>query len=292
MFTVLSLAAFLFGLIIGSFLNVVILRHGTETLAGRSRCPHCRKLIHWYENVPVLSYLALRGRCAGCRTPLSLQYPLVELAVGFLFVALFFFVAERLAVTAPEAFLRLAPLSAFLLLSAVWSTLVAIFVYDLYHKIIPDRFVFTFIGLSVLWFLFFLHPGSLLSLGALLDGLSGPLLFLFFGSLWYFSGGRWMGFGDAKLALGMGFLLGLSGGLAAVLLAFWIGAAVAVLLLCVGSLLSKLGTTALPPSLKRLTIKSEVPFAPFLIIGTAIAFFGEVDALGLLLFITSYVPTL
>jgi leader peptidase (prepilin peptidase)/N-methyltransferase len=98
--------------------------------------------------------------------------------------------------------------------------------------------------------------------------MAGVVLFLFFASLWYLSGGKWMGFGDAKLALGVGFLLGFWRGLSAIVLAFWIGAAV-------GLLLIGLSKIRLPRALagwitlhrRVFSIKSEVPFAPFIVIG-------------------------
>ena len=78
------------GLIIGSFLNVVILRFNTnKTLGGRSGCMACEKELNWYELIPVFSFFALQGRCSGCQTKISVQYPLVELATGVIFGVLF-----------------------------------------------------------------------------------------------------------------------------------------------------------------------------------------------------------
>lgn len=79
---------FLFGLVIGSFLNVVIARVplGESIVRPRSRCPHCGHEIPWYENIPVASWLALRGKCSGCHNPIAIRYPLIELLTGILFV--------------------------------------------------------------------------------------------------------------------------------------------------------------------------------------------------------------
>src|SRR5262249_28065139 len=84
------LLSFLFGMLIGSFLNVVILRLPEErsVVAGRSHCPHCRKLIAWYDNIPLLSFAILRPRCRRGRKPISWRYPLVELVTGLLFAAM------------------------------------------------------------------------------------------------------------------------------------------------------------------------------------------------------------
>src|SRR3990172_6105059 len=76
----------LFGALIGSFLNVCILRlpNDESVVRPRSRCPRCGAAITWYDNIPVLSWLALRGRCRGCREPISVQYPLIEMATGLI----------------------------------------------------------------------------------------------------------------------------------------------------------------------------------------------------------------
>jgi leader peptidase (prepilin peptidase)/N-methyltransferase len=100
--------------------------------------------------------------------------------------------------------------------------------------------------------------------GTLLDWLAGPILFAFFGSVWLISGGRAMGFGDAKLGLSLGLLLGAPSGLSAIVLAFWIGAASSLGFM----FLIKMGFLK---RTKKLTMKSEVPFAPFMIIGAWLA---------------------
>ncbi len=244
---------FIFGTIVGSFLNVVILRYGSgRDLSGRSGCFSCGAPIHWFDLVPVFSYLALGGHCRSCRSSISIQYPLVELATGCIFVLLVTRVTH--------------PLS--LLLSAIiWSSLIVIFVYDLRHKIIPDMFSGLF-GISAALLTLFntwqVHDVTLVTshfIAALC--LSG-----FFYLLWLISKGKWMGFGDVKLAFGIGLYLGLPIGLSAIAFAFWTGAVFAIFLL----VLSKLGTWRLSSRSKALTMKSEVPFAPFLIIGIALAY--------------------
>jgi len=148
------------------------------------------------------------------------------------------------------------------------SLLVVITIYDLKHKIIPDGLVYSFAALSFvsifgIWQATFFIP-------SVWHFLAGPLLALPFALLWLVSRGTWMGFGDAKLALGMGWFLGLSGGGAAIILAFWIGAAVGLLLIALGRIL-KLFLFG-----KTFTIKSEIPFGPFLILGTLIAFLFDI----------------
>ena len=150
----------------------------------------------------------------------------------------------------------------FIYFAAAFSILIALSGYDLRHKIIPDQLVFAFIVLAV--FSPFITSTTHYFGSTWIDhGVAGLTLAALFAFLWAISRGRWMGFGDAKLSLGMGLLLGLSTGVAAVMIAFWSGAIIGLL-----SLLLRRTT---------LTMKSEIPFAPFLVLGTAIAFFFSID---------------
>jgi leader peptidase (prepilin peptidase)/N-methyltransferase len=119
---------FLTGAAVGSFLNVCISRWplNLSVVRPRSRCPRCERSITWYENVPIVSWLALRGKCRGCRLPISIQYPAVELGIALLWVAAF-------AAFSSDWFLALRV--------AVFTTvLVGIAVTDLKHYLIPDGF--------------------------------------------------------------------------------------------------------------------------------------------------------
>jgi prepilin signal peptidase PulO-like enzyme (type II secretory pathway) len=255
MISILTIIFFIFGLIIGSFLNVVILRLNTQkTFGGRSACMSCMNTLSWYELFPVFSYLGLRGRCKNCKTKISIQYPLVELVVGLIFAGLFLkfqdiFFFNTIAFSFTYAYY-----------AVVFSLLVVIAVYDIRHKIIPDVLslalaILAFIGL----FLFDVNNFSvfILHMPILWDFLAGPLIALPFALLWLVSGGRWMGLGDAKLALGLGWLLGLSAALSGVVIAFWVGAVVGILLVIFSP---------------KHGMKSEIPFAPYLVLGTLLAF--------------------
>lgn len=237
------------GLIIGSFLNVVILRHDERPMTGRSACMSCGRTLAWYELFPVISWLALRGRCRSCRAHISLQYPIVEASTGIVFALL----AGAFFVTTP-----LFSYSALLIFPyfVVAALLIAITVYDFYYTIIPDEWVYLFAAVALLSSLFARDP----ALTPLLVLFSGPLVAAPLYALWAFSGGAWMGFGDVKFALGMGWLLGPIYGIAAVFLSFVIGAIVSV---CVIIPLSSLREGG-----KRITMKSEVPFGPFLVAST------------------------
>jgi prepilin signal peptidase PulO-like enzyme (type II secretory pathway) len=266
---------FMFGTVIGSFLNVVILRHESETaLTGRSQCPRCRRTLTWYELIPIVSYVVQRGKCRGCTERISPQYPLVEFATGILFALVFLVNITALPSTSN---LQLITYAQLLLELCVWSFLVVITVYDLRTKLIPDVFSYTFSGLALLLVLVsFMGNVSLTSnLQPLIwPLLAGPILFLPFYLLWRFSNGKWMGLGDGKLALGIGWFLGLAGGISAILLSFWIGAAVSLTLIAYQKIHARFVTSNLEPGTSNLTLKSEVPFGPFMVLGTLTVYLG------------------
>ena len=231
----LDTACFLFGLVIGSFLNVVIARlpDGRSVVRPPSACPACGSSIRWYDNVPVLSWLWLRARCRNCQARISWRYPAVELLTAVLFL---------LAARRFGAALDLG--AALLLLTA----LVAITAIDLDHQIIPD--VITLPGIVVGALLAMaLHPA------AWLDTLSGILvgggLFLVI----ILASGGGMGGGDMKLGAMMGAFLGWKLVLLAILLGVFAGGAVAIGLLVTGTK----------------GRKDPVPFGPFLALGAVIS---------------------
>lgn len=258
---------FIIGLLVGSFLNVVILRWGTgvSAFSGRSRCVHSGNVLPWYDLVPVVSFVLLRGRSRFSGKALSIQYPLVELLTGVLFTGVYLlFMSWN-----PLFFVDVVLLFQFALALAIMSTLVVIAMYDLRTQIIPDMLSLLFAVLSFIYsFLVFGVSGEFAWVL-----LAGPVLAFPFAFLWFVSQGAWMGFGDAKLAWGIGWFLGLMPGLSAILLAFWIGAVVAICLLVIGKV-SKV-------FFKGMGLKSEIPFAPFLIIGTLLVFFFNIQALSL-----------
>jgi leader peptidase (prepilin peptidase) / N-methyltransferase len=244
----LPIIVFGFGLIIGSFLNVVILRlnTGRSIAKGRSKCARCSNTLSWYELIPVFSFLGLGGKCRSCKVPISFQYPVVELVTGILFVLLYGKIFGMYE-------LSFASLFVFIFSIVIACLLLVITMYDFRHKIIPDKIVYPFIALafvSVVW-----NTTSTLGFAFLPAIVAGPLLAAPFFFLYFFSKGRAMGFGDVKLALGIGWLVGIVGAISVFLLSFWIGAIVGVVLMAFS---------------KRHGIKSEIPFAPFMIVATAI----------------------
>ncbi len=260
MITILALIFFIFGLIIGSFLNVVIARINTErSFGGRSACMSCQNQIAWYDLIPLFSFIILGGRCRICKTRISKTYPLVEFSTALIFAALFLklqnvFFLDTFAFSFAYAYY-----------AAAFALLLVIAVYDLRHKIIPDALALIF-GILAFVGLFFFKDGSfLMHFPSLLEFASGPLLALPFYLLWLVSSGRWMGLGDAKLAIGLGWLLGFWSALSGVVLAFWVGAAIAIILLVVS---------------KKHGMKSEIPFAPYLVLGAILAFLFSLSLFG------------
>lgn len=234
---------------------------------GRSQCFSCGRTLAWYDLIPVLSFLFSKRKCRVCGSTISWQYPVVELLTGALFLALFL----------------VDGLSQILFLDLfIWSILIAVLVYDLRHKIIPDLFVALVIAAAYIRTLSLIPFDSWLtsSTGAAL--LAGPILFVPFWALWYFSKGTWMGLGDGKLAIAIGALLGLSLGISAITLAFWIGAVTMLGFLVLQKNAKKWRLSFLS---NQLTMKSEIPFAPFLIIGLWIVFYYKINVFAVSLFL-------
>lgn len=267
------LLASIFGLCVGSFLNVLVYRgRSGMTLGGRSMCLSCGKALSWKELVPVLSYILQRGRCRGCSARISLQYPAVELAAAL--IAGGFAWLYGLDFTQPSR-ASLDGTISFALSTLFFWVLLAVFVYDLKHKIIPDEWV-ALAGLLGLLKLLLMWMGALpefpvntifVEIPLWWHLAAGPTLAAPFALIWLLSRGRAMGLGDAKLILALGWFLGLSGGLTAVVLAFWIATVPSLYLL-----------------LRResgYTMKSEIPFGPSLILSAFLVTMTGFDLMNL-----------
>ncbi len=270
-----ALAFSLFGLIVGSFLNVLVLRHGAKSLGGRSACMSCGGAIPWYDNIPVVSWFLLRGKCRMCGSAISIQYPLVEIST-----ALFFGLS---ASGAPE------PLSATYVLEQlvpaciIAALLIAIATYDIRHTIIPDSWAYTFAFLAILWGFFASEPHVTIATFIISGPLASAPLFI----LWLLSKGRWMGLGGAELALGIGWLLGVPSGIFAVFFAFILGACVGVPLLVFSSRAGRSIVGLFTPmsaslkGLRRFTMGSEIPFGPFLVASCIIVWLFHINGVEL-----------
>jgi leader peptidase (prepilin peptidase)/N-methyltransferase len=249
--TVAALAAL--GLLVGSFLNVVVHRvpAGLSVLRPGSSCPACGRPVRPYDNVPVLSWLVLRGRCRDCAAPISVRYPAVELATGLLFAL----VGARFAG------------SAYLVAAlALVAGGVALFMIDLDVQRLP----FAITGVVA----------ALVTVALVIDGLDGisgiggpgsggwPVAVLsagiwtaVYGGVWLLTAGRGMGLGDVALAPVLGLALGWLGwgpGLTGLLAGFVLGAVIGLLLMLVG----------------RAGRRSRVPHGPFMLAGAALGMFA------------------
>lgn len=249
---------FITGTIVGSFLNCVIFRLEKEEsfVRGRSHCQNCRHNLNFFDLVPIFSYLFLLGKCRYCHKKISIQYPIIEILTGVVFLAVF---SQFYLLTGNDILLfSLFDFINLILVLAIFSLLIIVFVFDFKHFLIPDNIVYILIGLAVIYQIanvnFIPEMGLKELFNPLASGLIPAGIFL---AMILASKGRWMGEGDVKLALFMGLFLGSPNILIALFFAFTIGAIIGI-----GTIL-----------LGKKTLKSEIPFGPFLIIGTTIAYF-------------------
>ena len=265
--SILIVVAALFGLLMGSFLNVVALRFNTgKSLGGRSQCFSCGHVLGWQDLFPVFSFLFQKGRCRYCHSKISLDNIYAELIT-----ALFFTLIMARGLFLDINFLTPSYLTSTLFLFIIFSLLIVVLLYDMRHKIIPDTLSLSF-GLFALLgsFFFGFDQGVFTYLGfhvrELNHFLAGVIIPLPFVILWLISKGQWIGLGDPKLMVGMGFLFGVKQGVSAIFLSFWIGALFALGLVIINKIFKK---TLLRRG-KKSIMKTEIPFAPFLIIATLV----------------------
>ncbi|MEX2008162.1 MAG: prepilin peptidase [Candidatus Spechtbacterales bacterium] len=259
--TALILVSGVFGLLVGSFLNMVIYRlHTGESMTlARSHCTRCKRTLAWYELVPIASFFTLGTRCRTCKRPIAWGYPLVEAITAGLFMV----ATWRALVLIPDA-TSLVFWAYLSLVLAILSGLIVIFVYDLQHYIIPDKVLAPITAaaaaLTVLWagHIFGVSLEAAVLIGEHIA--AAVAAFVFFFSLYYLSDGRWMGLGDVKLVVFIGLFVGLPEVATALFVAFVSGAIIGVVLIVA----------------KRKRLKSRIPFGPFLVVASMLAFWwGE-----------------
>ncbi len=243
-----NFSVFLFGLCIGSFLNCAIyrLQQNQSFLGGRSYCPDCKHNLAWLDLIPVLSFLFLKGQCRYCGKKISKQYPIAEICTAVVFLLI---TNSQLPISNAIDLINLA------FLFYIASSLIVIFVYDLKFYLIPDKVLFPAIIVAFPFRVFgsFFTGNWILDIGNyILAVLIASGFFLF---IYLVSKGQWMGFGDVKLAILLGLVLGFPNILVGLFLAFFLGAIIGLILI----------------SFNKKGLKSEVPFAPFLIAGTFLA---------------------
>jgi leader peptidase (prepilin peptidase)/N-methyltransferase len=243
---------FILGLIIGSFLNCVVFRLSRNEgfLVGSSYCPNCKHSLNFFDLFPLLSFLFLGGKCRYCKKKISWQYPLVELFTGILFFLTYIKFGPLAPIFSYEFFQLLFYL-------VVCSLFVVIFIFDFKHYIIPDEINYSAILISFIWLVYNFYLGLIDNNQSLYYIFSALGASGFFFLIWLLSKGKGMGFGDVKLAIFLGLLLGWPNILIGLFLGFFFGAIIGIILILT----------------KKKGFKSEVPFGPFLITGTIIALF-------------------
>lgn len=305
MATTILIISFIFGTIIGSFLNVVIYRYNTNLKLhkGRSKCFSCNTELNHKDLIPILSYIFYRGRCRTCRSKVSIQYPLVELLTGAMFAMITYFyffkgggvfignsIFDRTVILAVLTNIPFIKYLFYIFDLTLLSFLICIFVYDFKHKIIPDLLVYVgaILMLLKMVIMMFVFRPDLLQIFSML--LAGPIVALPFVLFFVVSGGRWMGFGDAKLALIFGWGLGVAYGFTAIMYSFWIGAIVILGLTLIKEILEAFSTknNALGVKIKFLhnkrlqyftnklpsfKFRTEIPFGPFMIVAFYMIYF-------------------
>ena len=263
--TLIGIFVFLFGLIIGSFLNVCILRipSGKSIVLPASSCPKCGEAIRPYDNIPVLSYVLLRGKCRGCHTKISPMYPLVELLTGLLFLGCFY--AFGISVDAAKW--------------AAFSAIMVVLVFtDLRERILPDVVNYTGLAIGLIFSLFanpmdgtalwlanrlfdYPPPAPVLSLvDAVLGAAVGSgLLWLVSEAYFKLRGREGMGLGDVKMMLMAGAFLGLKRTLLTILAGSLLGSVLGIAIILA----------------RRKDADYELPFGTFLGAGALlVVFFG------------------
>ncbi len=240
------------GCSVGSFLNVLIdrLPVGQDVTRGRSHCDHCKRNLLWYELIPIVSWIVQLGKSRCCHKKLSIQYPVIELITGIGFIYLFFNFQFSIF--------------NFILSLIVYCSVIVLFVTDLKFELLPTPLLVLWgIGVAIriltlrYSIMVIVYNYALPALGA----------GLFFFLLWFFSKGKAMGDGDIWLAVLIGLTVGYPGIIIALYIAFLTGAALGVILILV----------------KVKTLKSHIPFGPFLFFAMVVTLLWQKDLLFLLL---------
>ncbi|MDP3880994.1 MAG: prepilin peptidase [bacterium] len=268
-----NIILFIFGLLVGSLLNVLAVRYKEDgkiferdRVIGRSACPHCKKVLKSYELIPLLSYIFQLGKCRSCKNRLSIQYPLSELITATLTVCTVSFLLSFYPINLDPAFGSIATAIFIAIWLLIIYTLILLSLIDLRLKIIPDQInVFLFFLALPLLFIksnfpnAFLNQGSFLAgYGSIINPISSVWLnagfaavfgAIFFGLIIAVTKGRGMGMGDLKLVIPLGLILGWPDIVLMISLSFIIGTIFSLPLLI----------------FKKKTFKAAIPFGPFLV---------------------------
>ncbi|NOT79477.1 MAG: prepilin peptidase [Bacteriovoracaceae bacterium] len=246
----------IFGLLVGSFLNALIYRlpRDINIALPRSSCTQCKKLIYWYENIPILSYIFLKGKCSGCQSKISLLYPFVE----FIVACFAFSIAPKNL--EPDSLLN------FFFYFSIFCAFLVHFIIDLKHQILPDS-ITIYMACVFLLLSIFNKPLTFWLVGGLI-GLGFPLMVT-----WIFykiKGQVGLGGGDIKLYGALGLYLGPVGIMQNIFLSCFLGAIVGIFMI----------------AFKVMKKENPIPFGPFIIVVGAFQIFSP----ELFAYLISYIP--
>jgi len=232
-----SILFFIFGLILGSFFNVLIYRIPKEEnfISGRSYCPNCKTELKFYDLIPIISYISLKGKCRYCNESISVKYPLIEFLTGILFLA---------------AYLKFGLKPYLFVVLFMISLLIVITFIDLEHMIIPHSLTISGITIFTIWQVFFNQEPISSYLYGLIFGFLFLAIFVFFNA---------MGGGDAMLAAMFGMFFGLYETFVLLMLSFIIGGVFSIIVLI----------------FKRKSRKDKIPFGPFLTVAALLMIFFD-----------------
>lgn len=264
MTTILLFIIFIWGTIWGSFANVLVERgQKKKSLLGRSKCDFCGYTLRWFDNIPLLSFLIIGGKCRKCHKKLSWQYSAVELGMGLMFVLM----AWKAGILAVDPLIGLSSQTLIELIYylAIGFILFTIFLWDWKYMIIPDYLVAVGLGLSIIFSLYnyFYSPCSLFNYQCYVSSnlLGGLLVSGFFYLMFAFSKGKWIGGGDVKLGFWLGYMVSWRNVYFFLLIAYVLGSLVAL------GLLWK----------RKKKMSSQIAFGPFLIVSAILIIIFEQD---------------
>lgn len=251
---------FFLGACFGSFLNVLVDRtQKGKKMTGFSKCDFCGYKLKWFDNIPILSFFVIGGKCRKCKKKLSWQYPIVEATLGILFVLVFWQALGDSSIPSNSGLGMTNNFYQFIISLSFYFFIIfifaAIFLWDLKYMIIPNELVIVgTVGAIIFSFYEFLISKCFLldvhcNLTSSLIG--GLVVFLFFFLMFYFSKGKWIGGGDVKLGFLIGFLVGWEKVYLMLMISYILGGILAVVLI----------------ANKKKKMKSQIPFGPFLLIG-------------------------
>ncbi len=258
--------SFLFGTIIGSFVNVLAIELEPNVFSQktkksfwsrinrRSICPKCKKKLEFFELVPILSFIFLRAKCSGCSNKISFRYFFVEIFSGLVFAGLFYFLFQKYFLIV-NGFM----ITEFFYWTLILVGLIVIFLFDFKHKVIPNIVIFPLFFLAVFYSIFNFQTFSFQFVEFFPDLVRSVFFAFPFFALWFLSKGRAIGFADWKLILVLSFfMVDYWQNLFFVFASFWVGAIYSLPLVFFK---------------KKISMKSEVPFGPFIILAFLIVLF-------------------